>query len=61
MDGQILLLDGTQPSNGRVEVCQNGIWGLVCDDMWDDRDAAVVCRQLGYNAQGIVLIPLVVP
>ena len=52
MDGEIRLQDGTQPSNGRVEVCKNGIWGSVCNDMWDDTDASVVCRQLGYDPQG---------
>ena len=52
VDGEVRLQDGTQPSNGRVEVCQNGIWGSVCSDKWDDRDASVVCRQLGYDAQG---------
>ena len=35
---------------GRVEVCHNGLWGLICTGHWSQAASEVVCRQLGYNA-----------
>ena len=55
-DGEVRLQDGTASSNGRVEVCQNGIWGSVCSSQWDDTDASVVCRELDYDPEGLLSV-----
>ena len=50
-EGDIRLMNGQTSKDGRVLVCLDGVWSSVCDDRWDFRDAAVVCRQLGYNGR----------
>ena len=50
--GALQLMGGSNQFEGRVEVCINNQWGTVCDSLWDNTDATVVCKQLGYAYTG---------
>ena len=60
--GDLRLVGGERESEGRVEICVEGFWGTVCDSGWDQREAVVVCRQIGFGARGrnVYLGPLMI-
>ena len=60
-DGDVLLYNGSHllsnASEGTVLVCFNNTYHSVCDDFWDELEARVVCRQLGFDETGMQNIP----
>ena len=62
-DGDVRLIGGRVDYEGRVEICNNNAWGTVCLGAsrstiytWDTTDARVVCRQLGHQEFGELLL-----
>jgi len=45
----VRLAGGRNLRQGRLEVLYRGIWGTVCDDDFDHRDAMVACYMLGFG------------
>ena len=54
--GAIRLQGGSTNTSGRVEICNNAVWGTVCDDFWSGNDAIVACRQLGLPTTGATIL-----
>ena len=56
--GDVRLVNGSTMFEGRVEFCYHGMWGSICDNAWDSRDAAIVCHQLRFSNNSMRLMYL---
>ena len=54
-DGDLRLVtdifDRNTTASGLLEVCQGGVFGTVCSDLWNITNPRVACDQLGYSFQ----------
>ena len=51
-NGALRLVGENSHREGSVEMFVDGLWVRVCDSGWDDTEAGVVCRQLGFGLSG---------
>ena len=54
-NGDVRLTGGSSVGEGTVEVCSDRTWGMVSGLGWSEKDARVVCRQLGLASLGKLL------
>ena len=54
--GDVRLTNGSSHLEGRVEVCFGNLWGTICHNSWDNRDAGVICKQLFNSSFGRLLL-----
>jgi len=47
----VRLSGGSGPWEGRLEIQYNHTWGSVCDPAFQDAEATVICRMLGYDTK----------
>jgi hypothetical protein len=52
--GSVRLVDGVNPSSGRLEVLYNNVWGSVCAVGFSAPSATVACAQLGLPTGAVV-------
>ena len=45
---RVKVVDGSK-HEGIVQIYHNYKWGEVCKDEFDDEDATVLCRMMGYK------------
>ena len=54
-DGDLQLVDGSNPLEGRVEICVNRAWGSICDSGFGKEEAEVICTQLASQMKYRIL------
>lgn len=37
-------------------MCKEGVWGTVCNNLWNTESTSVVCRQLGIGTPNLIAL-----
>ncbi|KAL5022243.1 hypothetical protein ScPMuIL_001398 [Solemya velum] len=53
---RVRLVGGNKENEGRIEIRYHGQYGTICDNTFDEAAAKVICRMLGFDADGGVEI-----
>ena len=48
-NGEVRLVARESDSEGRVEMCLNSTWSIICSNGWNSASAMAVCRQLAHS------------
>ena len=51
-EGELRLTGGRYSGEGRLELCSGGVWGTVCNKIWDVAAARIACAELDLNFGG---------
>ena len=51
MDYEVKLENNTS-NEGKVLVCVNKVWGVICSESLSSQTDEVICRQLGFFSHG---------
>ena len=53
LEDSVFYTVNDQLLSGRIEYCYNGSdYSTVCSDHWDNNEASVLCKQLGFSPYG---------
>ncbi|XP_052268670.1 uncharacterized protein LOC127870050 [Dreissena polymorpha] len=55
-NNRVRLVSNVNRHQGRVEFQYFGVWGTVCNTMFDQNDASVICRLAGYEYSSNITI-----
>ncbi len=53
-NGDVRLVGGTTPLQGRVELCAANVWGRLCDPTWTSNEITVLCYELRNRGTPLV-------